>query len=167
MKKPNRNALELLFPYFNDPAYQALGDLEELIASFVPTNSTSHFKQRLQRAIARISEALVEFAGDEPDASNESLLFGALRDCRKAGNAVIFLSRGGVFARETRARAFELLSDIVQLLIDRIHALRGLPRPLPLPRPTFEDALPTGVVEATSPEPQNGVGRPPGGRLDG
>jgi hypothetical protein len=167
MKKPNRNALELLFPYLDDPAYQSLGDLEELIASFVATNSTTAFKQRLQRAIARISEALVDFAADEHDASNESLLFGALRDCRKAGNAVLFLCRAGVFARETRARAFELLSDVVQLLIDRIHSLRGLPRPLPLPRPTFGDVLPSATAEAASSEPEASIEKPPRGRLDG
>jgi hypothetical protein len=166
MKTCNRKALEWLFPHHNDPAYQSLGDLEELIAGFVATGTTAPFKQRLQRAIARISEALVELADDGGSAQREGLLFKALVDCRKAGNGVTFLYRARVLPHETRVRAFDLLSDIVQELINRVHALRGLPRPMPLARPTFADDIGAARSQAADSAPQVADRKPPGEPLD-
>jgi hypothetical protein len=139
MKTRSGKTLELLFPHLDDPAYQKLGDLEELVATFVATRSTAPFKQRLQRAIARLSEALVEYVDADGDPGREVLLFSGLRDCRKAANAIQMLYRAGVLPAKFRAAAFELLADIAQLLIERIRALVGLPSPGTLPRPVFED----------------------------
>jgi hypothetical protein len=146
----------MLFPHENDPAYQALCGLEDLIADFVAVGATAPFKQRLQRAIARLSEALVELADDPQRGAREALLFRALLDCRKAANAIRLLHKGRVFDRKTRAVAFELLSDIAQRLIDRIHTLRGSLRPAPLPLATFNDATLEPVADGTAPP------RPPG-----
>lgn len=159
MKTPHRKVLDVLFPQYNDPAYQALGKLEELIGEFVARRSTAPLKQRLQRAVARLSEALVELADDEQRAGRETLLFRALLDCRKAANAVDLLYKDRVLDRATRNMAFDLLAQIAQLLIDRIHALQGVTPPMPLAKPVLDDARgETGSAEETSPP---GGGTPP------
>jgi hypothetical protein len=139
MKTCSARSLELLFPHLKDPAYQKLEELEELVATIVATSSTVPFKQRMQRAIARLSDALVEYADAEGNPGREVLLWPALRDCRKAANAVQLLYRARIFSATFRATAFELLGDIAQLLIERISSLLGLPSPGALPRPVFDD----------------------------
>ena len=161
MKTQHRKVLDLLFPQYNDPAYQALGKFEELIGELVGRRSTVPFKQRLQRAVARLSEALVELADDHSRAGREALLFRALLDCRKAANAVDLLFKDRVLDRATFASAMELLAEIAQLLIDRIHALQGLTSPVPLPRPVFDDASAEPQAEATRAPPSNGGETPP------
>lgn len=138
MKTRNRSRIDILFPHLNDPAYQKLGELEELVANFIARRATSPFKQRLQRAIAKLSEELVEYADGERDAGTEPLLCDALLNCRKAASAVQLLFRAGVFTRHVAVAAFELLADIVQLLIERLCLARGLVPPGPLPRPVLE-----------------------------
>jgi hypothetical protein len=155
MKTQARSVIALLFPHQDDPAYQKLADFEELVAPWTPSNSTTPMKQRLQRAIARLSESLVDYADIDSDPDRERmLLLGGLRDCRKAANAVHLLYRARVIARVSRVAAFELLADIAQLLIERLHALLGLPPPGMLPRPLLVDVVSEPSSEAGSPNGQ-------------
>jgi hypothetical protein len=130
-----------LFPHLDDPAYRKLVALEELVANFVAKRATSSFKQRLQRAIARVSETLVELADSERSVGSEPLLADALLNCRKAANAVQFLHRAGIFTRACAVAAFDLLADIVQMLIERLCEARGLPAPEHLARPLFDEGV--------------------------
>ena len=138
MKTRSRIRIDSLFPHLNDPAYQKLADLEELVANFIARRSTSAFKQRLQRGIAKLSEALVDYAGDEPGAAGEPVLVEALRNCRRIACAVHMLYRAGIFARRLAQAAFELVADIVQILIERLCETRGLEPPGLLRRPVLE-----------------------------
>src|SRR5439155_2257237 len=58
MKKQRRTVLHALFPHHDDAAYQKLAEIEELVADFRARRGTAPFRQRLQRAIARLSESL-------------------------------------------------------------------------------------------------------------
>jgi hypothetical protein len=139
MKSRSQSSLVLLFPHLEDPAYQKVCALEELVSTFVGKRSTSPFKERLQRAIARIADAVVDYTDADGDAHRALALSTALRACRKAAIAVEMLYRAGVCTPTCRAKAFEWLGDIAQLLIERICALLDLPAPGILPRPKFEE----------------------------
>jgi hypothetical protein len=142
MKTRSRHALRVLFPHQDDPAYQKVEELEELVAPLVGSRSTQPFKDRLQRAIARLSDALVDCVDEDDECRRERVLFRGLRDCRKAASAVRLLSRAGVLTRALRTTAFELLADIAQSLIERIHDLLGMPTPGPLAQSS--DVAPEG-----------------------
>jgi hypothetical protein len=146
MSMGTRKAIEVLFPHHDDPAYRKLGDLEELVASLTARRATASFKLRLQRAVARVADTLVEYADSSEGAGCEPALLDALLQCRKAASSVEMLYRAGVLGRAGRCKAFELLADIIEILIDRIRSLRGLPSIAPLPRPVF--AEPPGTSEA-------------------
>jgi hypothetical protein len=139
MKTRSRSSLVLLFPHLEDPAYPKVCALEELVSTFIASRSTSPFKERLQRAIARIADAVVEYSDADGDANRDLALSTALRACHKAAIAVEMLYRAGVCTPTCRAKAFEWLGDIAQLLIERICALLDLPTPGLLPRPMFEE----------------------------
>jgi hypothetical protein len=159
MKTQSTPKLSLLFPHHNDPAYLKLGDLEELLAPFVATRATSPFRERLQRAIARLSDALVEYGDEHSESQHATLLLRGLRDCRKAANMVHFLFRAGALTRQCRATAFDLLADIAQILIERIHAALGLPPPGQLSRPDVTDDE-SSKIEDSPTEAEGGAGPP-------
>jgi hypothetical protein len=132
MKTRSQQALRVLFPHQDDPAYQKVEELEELIAPLVGSRATQPFKDRLQRAIVRLADALVDNIDEDDECRRERVLFRGLRDCRKAASAVRLMFRAGVITRALRTTAFELLANVAQTLIERIHELLGLPTPGPL-----------------------------------
>jgi hypothetical protein len=171
MKTRRRCAITLLFPHRDDPAYQKLAELEELVAPCMARRTTAAFKQRMQRAIAKLSDGLVEYAHEEDDTVREPLLIRALFDCRRILNTVEFLHRAGVLTRLCCSEAFELLADIAQLLIDRIHELRGIAAPGALARPALNEeicgATPSAPSNAAGPNMDGEGGESPPRMLDG
>lgn len=150
-----------LFPFLEDEAYLKLTELEEVVAPLVATRQTAPFKERLQRAMARLSDELVDLSDESDRIVRERLLFRGLRDCRRAANAIYFLYKAGVIDRDWRDVAFELLADIAETLIERIHHLLGLPTAGRLSRPWLTESA--GEVEKSGGD--GGVG-PPSGTLD-
>jgi hypothetical protein len=146
MKTKNRTVIHTLFPHADDRAYQKLAELEERVSTVKARRGTAPFKQRLQRAIVRVSEYLVEYSNDGDEAGREEVVLRALGDCRKAVSAIEMMFRGGAFTRETASTLAAIIADIAQILIDRVYELRGAEVPTPLSRPAFMETL----AEATS-----------------
>ena len=168
MKTQRRTVLHTLFPHQDDAAYQKLASIEELVADFKARRGTAPFRQRLQRAIARLSESLVEYCDSGSDAERNDLLLHGLRDCRKAASAVEMLYRARVCDRNAASTLLDLLADIAQILIDRLSELDGRPSPGALTRPLLMDEASTGnKSEETATVEKEAGESPPDRVLDG
>jgi hypothetical protein len=136
MSNAKRKRLDFVFPHRADNAHKRLLHLEELVAPIVARRTTTAFKQRLQRSIARLGDVLVEYSICEP-IEREDLITEALRACRKAVGSLELLYRGGVVDRDQYLAMFDLLVAITRLLLERTCALLDIQ----LPRPTVDMTL--------------------------
>jgi hypothetical protein len=168
MKTKNRTVIHTLFPHADDRAYQKLAELEERVSTIKARRGTAPFKQRLQRAIVRVSEYLVEYSNDGDEAGREEVLLRALGDCRKAVSAIEMMFRGGAFSRETASKLVNIVADIAQILIDRVYELRGAQASAPLTRPVLTETLAEASNETTLPLTESVAADPaPERMLDG
>jgi hypothetical protein len=155
MKTKSRTVIHTLFPHADDPAYQKLAELEARVGTVKARRGTAPFKQRLQRAIVRISEYLVDYSnGDDEAGREEEWMLRAVCDCRDAASAIERMFRGGAFTRKTATQLRDIITDVAQIVVDRVYKLRGTPLPSPRPRPllaktiTENDAAPQAAKPA-------------------
>lgn len=168
MKTKNRTVIDTLFPHADDRAYQKLAELEERVSAVKARRGTAPFKQRLQRAIVRVSEYLVDYSNDGDEAGREEMMLRALGECRKAFSAIEMMFRGGAFSRETASTLVNIVADIAQILIDRVYELRGAASPTPLTRPGLSETLAEATNEPSlAPAQTTTAEGPPERMLDG
>src|SRR5260370_14616255 len=116
------------FPYDQDDAFETLLQMESLMTEIVPIRGTAVHRNRVQLALARLADCLIESASGVTPARQERLLEIAVLSCRRIAGFLRVLRYAAVLNIQQHERQQALVKQITELLTRRLASLiRALP----------------------------------------
>jgi hypothetical protein len=106
--------LDVLFPHEKDELFQTVVLFEALVSQVAPVRGTVVFRNKLQRLVARLADAFIEFASGVSFPQAQRLLKVGLLSSRKAIGYLVLLKTAGALSPEQHERARKLVEKIAE-----------------------------------------------------
>ncbi len=124
MRKFIATELGSVFPHEKDEAFLIVVKLQTSVAHIPFHRGTGVLRSKLQRAIVRLADCLIEVASGPAGSRREHLDELAILSCRKAAGFLRLLKAAAVLNEQQHADCRSLLVQITQLLIQRMREWR-------------------------------------------